>query len=103
MASRTEFTPQQSAAIFTRGVSIALSAGAGCGKTFVLTQRFLAGLDPVAAGETAAELHQFVAITFTERAAREILTLPCYAELEDGEISAVVDALQTLAQEAHVG
>jgi dTDP-4-amino-4,6-dideoxygalactose transaminase len=39
----------------------------------------------------------------TEQAAGEILTLPCYAELKDEEISAVVGALQTLAQEARVG
>jgi ATP-dependent helicase/nuclease subunit A len=70
MTSRPHFTPQQSAAILTQGVSIALSAGAGCGKTFVLTQRFLAGLDPT--NESAADLHSLVAITFTERAAREM-------------------------------
>ena len=39
----------------------------------------------------------------TEQAAREILTLPCYAELEDGEVSAVAAALATLAQEARIG
>jgi dTDP-4-amino-4,6-dideoxygalactose transaminase len=39
----------------------------------------------------------------TEQAAREVLTLPCYAELEDDEISAVSDALQALAREACVG
>jgi dTDP-4-amino-4,6-dideoxygalactose transaminase len=39
----------------------------------------------------------------TEQAAREILTLPCHAELEDAEISAVVDALKALTQEARIG
>jgi dTDP-3-amino-2,3,6-trideoxy-4-keto-D-glucose/dTDP-3-amino-3,4,6-trideoxy-alpha-D-glucose/dTDP-2,6-dideoxy-D-kanosamine transaminase len=39
----------------------------------------------------------------TERSAREILTLPCYAELEEGEISTVVDALQGLELEARIG
>jgi dTDP-4-amino-4,6-dideoxygalactose transaminase len=38
----------------------------------------------------------------TEQAACEILTLPCYAELEEEEISAVAGALQALALEAHV-
>ena len=38
----------------------------------------------------------------TEQAAREILTLPCHAELEDGEISAVVGALHALSQEAPI-
>ena len=68
-SSRPRFTDQQAAAIETRGVSIALSAGAGCGKTFVLTQRFLKSLEP---GDDSAELHSLVAITFTDKAAREM-------------------------------
>jgi aminotransferase EvaB len=44
-----------------------------------------------------------VQLPVTEQAAREILTVPCYAELEPGEIFAVADALQSLAQEARVG
>ena len=67
--SRPKYTDQQAAAIQTRGVSIALSAGAGCGKTFVLTQRFLNGLEP---GTVATSLRSMVAITFTDRAAREM-------------------------------
>ena len=67
--SRPKFTEQQATAIETRGVSIALSAGAGCGKTFVLTQRFLKGLEP---GSDSTELHSLVAITFTDKAAREM-------------------------------
>ncbi len=62
-------TPQQHAAIETRGVSIGLAAGAGCGKTFVLTQRFLSYLNP---GEARAELHELIALTFTDKAAREM-------------------------------
>jgi dTDP-3-amino-2,3,6-trideoxy-4-keto-D-glucose/dTDP-3-amino-3,4,6-trideoxy-alpha-D-glucose/dTDP-2,6-dideoxy-D-kanosamine transaminase len=49
---------------------------------------------------TAAAAPQLPA---TEQAVCEILTLPCYAELEDAEISAVAGALQALAQEARVG
>jgi ATP-dependent helicase/nuclease subunit A len=67
--SAPKYTDQQAAAIQTRGVSIALSAGAGCGKTFVLTQRFLTGLEP---GTVATGLRSMVAITFTDRAAREM-------------------------------
>ncbi|RPI77703.1 MAG: hypothetical protein EHM42_13590, partial [Planctomycetaceae bacterium] len=63
------FTHEQARAIATRDVSVALSAGAGCGKTFVLTQRFLAHLDPA---DNPAELSSLVAITFTDRAAREM-------------------------------
>jgi len=39
----------------------------------------------------------------TEQVAREILTLPCYAELEDDEVSAVAGALQTLVEGVRVG
>ena len=41
-----ELTPEQARAIHTRGFPIALSAGAGCGKTFVLTERYLSHLEP---------------------------------------------------------
>jgi dTDP-4-amino-4,6-dideoxygalactose transaminase len=44
-----------------------------------------------------------VQLPATEKAAREILTLPCYAELDDEEIGAVTVALQSLAQESRVG
>ncbi len=64
-------TPQQAQAITTDTVSVALAAGAGCGKTFVLTQRFLACLDPGRPGGPL-RLDQLTAITFTERAAREM-------------------------------
>ncbi len=64
-----QWTDQQAAAITMRKLSVALSAGAGCGKTFVLTQRFLSHLEP---GPDAANLHQLVAITFTDKAAREM-------------------------------
>ena len=63
-------TEQQRKAIEARDVSVALSAGAGCGKTFVLTERFLSHLEPGRANP--ARLGQLVAITFTERAAREM-------------------------------
>jgi len=77
-----EYTAEQKLAIEARGVSVALSAGAGCGKTFVLTQRFLAQIAP--AGPVAGkgrkkpvpvpppDLMSVVAITFTDRAAREM-------------------------------
>jgi ATP-dependent helicase/nuclease subunit A len=64
-------TDQQQRALGVRGASVALSAGAGCGKTFVLTERFLAELEPKDAA-ARPRLSQLVAITFTERAAREM-------------------------------
>jgi len=65
-----QYTEQQRRAIETRDSSVALSAGAGCGKTFVLTQRFLQELEP-RPGRTV-DLSSLVAITFTDRAAREM-------------------------------
>ena len=90
---RRQLTDEQHRAIAARGVSVALSAGAGCGKTFVLTERFLAELEPGAKkgpGSFCAKhpsgrsgkmnlvpfsrvpFFTLVAITFTERAAREM-------------------------------
>src|SRR5437016_2021893 len=60
-------TEQQHRAVVARGVSVVLSSGAGCGKTKVLTERYLAHLR-----DDGAEVGQLVAITFTDRAAREM-------------------------------
>ena len=62
-------TDQQRRAVEHRGSSVVLSSGAGCGKTHVLTQRYLSHL---AADGDAADVGQVVAITFTDRAAREM-------------------------------
>src|SRR6266480_1316545 len=59
-------TDEQSRAVCTRDVSVLLSSGAGCGKTHVLTERYLSHL------REGAEVGQIVAITFTERAARQM-------------------------------
>jgi ATP-dependent helicase/nuclease subunit A len=81
-------TSEQQLAIATRDVSVALSAGAGCGKTFVLTERFLSHLDRVAVtsdATDAAQLRQLIAITFTEAAAREMRSRirdACYERLQ---------------------
>ncbi len=69
---KTTLTPQQQQALETRDVSVALSAGAGCGKTFVLTERFLSHLEPRTDTDVTSQLGRLIAITFTERAAREM-------------------------------
>lgn len=69
MSAASPLTEHQRQAIELRDVSIALAAGAGCGKTYVLTRRFLSHLQP---GPDCAELSRLVAITFTDRAAREM-------------------------------
>lgn len=82
-----ELTTEQRRALDTRDVSVSLSAGAGCGKTHVLTERFLAHLDPTNnEGGDRAELRQLIAITFTDAAAREMrsrIRAACYKRLED--------------------
>lgn len=60
-------TEQQRRAVVTRAVSVVLSSGAGCGKTHVLTERYLAHLR-----DDGAEVAEVVAITFTDRAARQM-------------------------------
>jgi len=64
-------TDEQRAALDAHDRSVSLAAGAGCGKTFVLTERFLSYLDPRVL-EPTAELTELVAITFSDAAAREM-------------------------------
>lgn len=70
-AAKPQFTVEQQAALTPQDRSVSLAAGAGCGKTFVLTERFISRLDP-RLFEPPAELHELVAITFTDAAAREM-------------------------------
>jgi dTDP-4-amino-4,6-dideoxygalactose transaminase len=60
-------------------------------------------LQEAARGAHGTTLAASPQLPVTEQAAGEILTVPCYAELLDEEISAVVGALQALPQEARVG
>ena len=81
-----ELTAQQHAALEARGRSVSLAAGAGCGKTFVLTERFISHVDPARAD--AIELDELVAITFTDAAAREMrdrIRRRCYDRLQAAE------------------
>lgn len=61
-------TGEQSRPLAVDGASVALDAGAGCGKTTVLTARFLGDLE----GEGRQPLRSIVALTFTVKAAREL-------------------------------
>jgi ATP-dependent helicase/nuclease subunit A len=92
-AKATNLTDQQTAAITTRNVSVSLSAGAGCGKTFVLTRRFLSHLEP----GPDTNLSGLAAITFTERAAREMrerIRAECFQRLKNCAESEVEHWLQ---------
>jgi ATP-dependent helicase/nuclease subunit A len=100
----TLLTAEQSRAITTRDVSVALSAGAGCGKTFVLTERFLShlvGATGDAQGQPA-RLHQLIAITFTDAAAREMrqrIRDACYERLQRAETADEQQRWQRLLRE----
>ena len=62
-------TAAQDAAIHTRGSAVLVSAGAGSGKTKVLTERLMSYItDP----EHPADLDSFLIITFTRAAAGEL-------------------------------
>jgi ATP-dependent helicase/nuclease subunit A len=67
-SAEVTLTDQQQLALGVPDASVALSAGAGCGKTMVLTERFIAALDD----NGGRPLEALVALTFTEKAAREL-------------------------------
>ena len=62
-------TPSQEAAMTVHGCSLLVSAGAGSGKTKVLTERVLRA---VCDGNTPADLDSFLIISFTRAAAGEL-------------------------------
>ncbi len=83
MSRTTRLTEQQQAILSAVDCSVAVSAGAGCGKTFVLTQRFIGYLRSSQARPDP--LGSIAAITFTDRAAREMrhrVRLACESELK---------------------
>src|SRR5512140_2610469 len=63
-----DYTPEQHDAIHTHDCNLIVTAGAGSGKTRVLVDRFVAVLD----AHPDWTLPSLVAITFTEKAAREM-------------------------------
>ena len=82
-ADRRPPTDEQARALGVSGASVALSAGAGCGKTFVLAERFIRALE----GPEARPLGRIVALTFTNKAARELrqrIRNECRVRLGDG-------------------
>jgi ATP-dependent helicase/nuclease subunit A len=83
-SSGVTLTDQQRMALLVPEASVALSAGAGCGKTMVLTERFLSALDDAG----GRPLNALVALTFTEKAARELrqrIRARCRARLAGGD------------------
>ncbi len=84
-----QLTDQQQAAIDCRKHSVALSAGTGCGKTSVLTERFISHLDVETYPDSKrTRLGQLIAITFTDAAAREMrsrIRKACYDRLQQSK------------------
>ena len=76
--------PEQRQALVVKTASVALGSGAGCGKTTVLSERFLNELETSA----GRPLRMLVALTFTDKAARELrqrIRNRCRAKLAVGE------------------
>ena len=79
----SRLTVEQEDALAVAGSSVALSAGAGSGKTTVLTARFVRALE----GANPTPLGRVVALTFTNKAARELrdrIRRECRTRLEAG-------------------
>ncbi|MCL2221331.1 MAG: UvrD-helicase domain-containing protein [Oscillospiraceae bacterium] len=64
--AKTQFTPEQRAAITHRGTSLLVSAAAGSGKTRVLVERLLNRIDE------GSNIDEFLIITYTRAAAHEL-------------------------------
>ncbi len=80
MSHAPTLTDNQREALEVVGASVALVSGAGCGKTTVLTERFLRHLE-------GRPLNELVALTFTDKAARELrqrVRAACRRRLEAG-------------------
>ncbi|NOZ38957.1 MAG: UvrD-helicase domain-containing protein, partial [Planctomycetes bacterium] len=95
---QTTLTTEQHAALSAHDRSVSLAAGAGCGKTFVLTERYLSYLDPCKL-QPMAELSELVAITFTDAAAREMrdrIRRRCYQRMQAAEDSSERSAWKQL-------
>ena len=67
--SKIELTPDQKAAVYTRGASLLVSAAAGSGKTRVLTERLMAY---VTDEQAPGDIDSFLIITYTRAAAAEL-------------------------------
>lgn len=94
-------TTEQQDALSVSGASVGLISGAGCGKTRVLTDRFLKALAPL---ETHA-LPAVLTLTFTEKAARELrerVRRGCRARLSAGDTTADWLAILRTLESAHV-
>ena len=82
--SRSRLTDEQAAALAVVDANVALSAGAGSGKTSVLSERFIRALE----GPNPVPLGRVVALTFTNKAARELrdrIRRECRLKVDSGD------------------
>lgn len=77
---KTEFTPKQKQAIGTRNKDILVSAGAGSGKTTVLTRRLI---ERIKSGESVTD---FLVVTFMKAAAADVKAKLYNALLEESAL-----------------
>lgn len=88
-----DFTEAQLEAISARGKSVLVSAGAGSGKTRVLTERLMEYMDPRQTVAEPEDISRFLVITFTRAAAGELR-----ARIAD----AIAERLRHEPQNAHL-
>jgi ATP-dependent helicase/nuclease subunit A len=100
--SEQKWTPEQEAAIVTRGCNLLVSAAAGSGKTAVLVERIIRQImDPV----TPVEVDRLLVVTFTNAAAtemRERVGIALVKELEKRPHSTYLQRQLTLLSSASI-
>ena len=100
------FTNEQLEAICCRGSSVLVSAGAGSGKTRVLTERLMEYMDPQHSDAPPEDIDRFLVITFTRAAAGELrarVTSAIAARLRQNPHNAHLRRQILLCRKAQIG
>ena len=101
-----DFTNAQLEAICCRGSSVLVSAGAGSGKTRVLTERLMEYMDPQQSDARPEDIDRFLVITFTRAAAGELrarITDAIAARLRSDPHNAHLRRQNLLCRNAQIG
>ena len=101
-----DFTNAQLQAICCRGSSVLVSAGAGSGKTRVLTERLMEYMDPQHSDAPPEDIDRFLVITFTRAAAGELrarVTSAIAARLRQNPHNAHLRRQILLCRKAQIG
>ncbi len=100
------FTNSQTEAIRIRGAGILVSAGAGSGKTRVLTERLMEYIAPQDSDAEPVNIDSFLVITFTRAAAGELrarITAAITERLQDDPSNPHLRRQIALCRNAHIG